>query len=83
MTTRIATHLSEAQRRTVRAELEREFRRLEATGREGALLAPVVDALARLDDGSFGLCRVCGAPIPWARLSVLPETERCRACSRG
>lgn len=83
MTTKTATHLTEKQLRSLRADLEREFRRLERTGREGALLAPVVDALARLDDGSYGLCRICGGPIPHARLSVLPETERCRACSNG
>lgn len=83
MSTRTATHLTEKQLRSLRSDLEREFRRLESTGREGALLAPIVDALARLDDGSYGLCRICGGPIPYARLGVLPETERCRACSNG
>lgn len=36
-------------------------------------------ALARLDDGSFGLCVDCGQPIPDARLEVRPEAARCIA----
>jgi RNA polymerase-binding transcription factor DksA len=83
MTTRIVSQLTDAQRRSLRADLEREFQRLEPTGRGGALVAAVANALQRLDEGTYGLCVVCGGTIPYARLSVLPETERCRACSRG
>lgn len=83
MSTRVRPELTPAQRRTLRAELEREFHRLEATGRGGPLVAAVADALARFDDGSYGLCRICSAPIPYERLSVLPETERCRGCSHA
>jgi RNA polymerase-binding transcription factor DksA len=34
-------------------------------------------ALARIDDGSYGLCRVSGLPIPKERLRAIPwATER-------
>ena len=39
--------------------------------------AQVVAALARLDDGSYGVCVDCGKPIAEARLEVRPEAARC------
>lgn len=32
-------------------------------------------AMARLDDGSYGMCEVCGQPIPWARLEARPTAR--------
>jgi RNA polymerase-binding protein DksA len=40
-------------------------------------------ALARLEDGTYGTCALCGEPIPRARLSVVPEADRCAACSNS
>jgi RNA polymerase-binding transcription factor len=37
-------------------------------------------ALARLDDGSYGLCATCGGPIGRARLEVMPEARWCVSC---
>jgi RNA polymerase-binding transcription factor DksA len=34
-------------------------------------------ALVRIDEGSFGLCTVCGMPIAAARLAVRPEATTC------
>jgi RNA polymerase-binding protein DksA len=34
-------------------------------------------ALARLDDGTFGTCRVCGEPIGSERLKALPWATLC------
>lgn len=34
-------------------------------------------ALARLDDGTYGVCEVCGEPISDARLEVRPWATRC------
>lgn len=34
-------------------------------------------ALARVADGSYGTCAVCGDPIPAARLEARPTTDRC------
>lgn len=41
--------------------------------------AEVEAALARLDDGTYGVCVDCGQPIPDARLEVRPEAARCVA----
>lgn len=37
-------------------------------------------ALARLQDGEYGVCSDCGAPIPPKRLLALPDTTTCVAC---
>jgi DnaK suppressor protein len=39
--------------------------------------AQVLAALARLDNGTYGVCVDCGRPIPEARLEVRPEAARC------
>ena len=36
-------------------------------------------ALARIEDGSYGVCVDCGQPIPEERLSFRPEVARCLA----
>ena len=38
-------------------------------------LAEVGYALAKMDDGTYGLCEVCGRRIPLSRLRVVPETR--------
>jgi len=48
--------------------------------RDLAELANVEQALARLDDGSYGDCADCGRPIPYARLLAYPAAKRCVAC---
>ncbi|GAA1167043.1 TraR/DksA C4-type zinc finger protein [Ornithinimicrobium humiphilum] len=40
-------------------------------------LAEVEEALARVADGSYGRCEVCGRPIPPARLEVRPMARTC------
>jgi len=40
----------------------------------------VLDALARLDNGSYGMCTDCGKPVPEGRLEAKPEAARCLAC---
>lgn len=44
-------------------------------------LEQVDAALARLDDGTYGLCAVCGCPIPAERLEVRPSAATCVACA--
>ena len=34
-------------------------------------------ALGRMDDGTYGVCEVCGSPIAPARLQAIPWTTRC------
>jgi RNA polymerase-binding transcription factor DksA len=38
-------------------------------------------ALARLDNGAFGLCEVCGKPIAAARLDAIPYARHCIKCA--
>jgi DnaK suppressor protein len=40
-------------------------------------LADVRRALAKLDEGTYGMCDVCGKPIGDERLEVLPWAVRC------
>lgn len=42
-----------------------------------ALLEDVRRARQRLSEGSYGLCEVCGRPIPEERLEVRPWAVRC------
>ncbi|HKQ98573.1 MAG TPA: TraR/DksA C4-type zinc finger protein [Candidatus Polarisedimenticolia bacterium] len=40
-------------------------------------------AIARLHAGRYGLCSVCGGPIPTARLKAVPFATRCVPCQAG
>jgi DnaK suppressor protein len=40
-------------------------------------LRDVDRALAKLDDGSFGTCEVCGDEIPEPRLEAMPSARYC------
>ncbi|NUU18944.1 TraR/DksA family transcriptional regulator [Cellulomonas humilata] len=44
-------------------------------------LASVDAAIARLDDGSYGICTVCGQPIAAARLEARPTATTCVGCA--
>lgn len=46
--------------------------------------AQIMDALERMDAGTYGGCARCGEPIPYGRLLVFPEARTCAACgARG
>ncbi|HEX5730431.1 TraR/DksA family transcriptional regulator [Microbacterium sp.] len=38
-------------------------------------------ALARVVDGTYGLCESCGRPIPLERLQLLPAATLCVPCA--
>jgi RNA polymerase-binding transcription factor len=40
----------------------------------------VLEALARIENGNYGLCVSCGTPLPEGRLEARPEAARCLAC---
>ena len=40
-------------------------------------------ALAKIDNGTYGLCEQCGAVIPEARLEALPHASLCVSCKNG
>ena len=44
-------------------------------------LAALVDAEMRLDDGTYGICVVCGRGIAAGRLDALPATSTCVSCA--
>ena len=44
---------------------------------DATVLQQVWDALLRIDDGTFGLCIVDGAPIDKKRLEAIPWTPYC------
>jgi DnaK suppressor protein len=45
--------------------------------------ARVLRALEKLDDGTYGTCDACGAPIAPARLEFSPESVLCIDCARA
>jgi DnaK suppressor protein len=45
--------------------------------RDSSVLKQVRDALARIDDGTYGTCIVDGGPIEEKRLEALPWTPYC------
>lgn len=46
-----------------------------------ASLAEAERALAKLDEGSYGLCDHCGKPIAEERLEAIPWATHCVACA--
>lgn len=60
---------------------------LSETDRAEAVLAAaqfqrsaVMEALSRIERGTYGLCADCGHPIPDGRLDARPEAARCVTC---
>ena len=39
-------------------------------------------ALARLDDGTYGICERCGKPVGKLRLQAFPRATLCMACKQ-
>ena len=52
--------------------------KLKAT--DAKILQAIEEALFRLEQGTYGVCRDCGEPIAAARLSAIPWTRVCIAC---
>ena len=44
-------------------------------------LAEIDAALVRVADGSYGICEVCGQPIPSGRLEARPTSRTCVGCA--
>lgn len=49
-------------------------------GREKTFLDKINRALAKIDDGTFGVCEECGEEISVKRLEARPETNLCIRC---
>ena len=59
------------------AEAELQIRVHQADGR---LVRAIEEALARIRQGTFGVCQACKQPISKARLEAVPWTHNCREC---
>ena len=66
---------------TDRANLEtdRNFL-LRIRDRERKLILKIQEALARIEDGTFGICEECGEEISEDRLKARPVTTLCISC---
>lgn len=48
--------------------------------RERKLIQKIINALKKIDDGSYGTCEICSEPITEKRLKARPETTMCFEC---
>ncbi len=55
---------------------------LRARDRQRKLIAKIDAALARIEDGTYGICESCGNPIGKARLQVFPRATLCMTCKQ-
>lgn len=49
---------------------------------ESAEVRDMDEALARIEQGTFGTCESCNKPIPKARLRAVPHARLCIGCKR-
>jgi hypothetical protein len=86
------SELTQAQLAELKNELQQELFRLELrlTGGTRPLdvrtqdrIHLIMDALKRIQSGTYGACLLCRSPIPYQRLTVLPETKTCVDCGLG
>jgi DnaK suppressor protein len=70
-------HMADTATETVDREIDYT---LEAT--DGRLLAEIDAALARIENGTYGICVNCGAQIAPERLEAVPWATLCIECKR-
>jgi RNA polymerase-binding protein DksA len=73
----VDNHLAE----TASATLDRE---IDYTLEENSehVLSEIEGALARIESGTYGICRTCGQPISEERLEAIPYATQCLDCKR-
>ncbi len=60
-------------------ESDRNFQ-LRLRDRERKLLKKIDEAILRLDNGTYGICEICGSEIEYERLKARPVTTMCIEC---
>lgn len=55
---------------------------LRVKDRERRLITKVKEALKRIEDGTYGVCELCGEEISVKRLEVRPVTTCCIECKK-
>jgi DnaK suppressor protein len=71
------SHMADSATETLDREME-----LTLEDNAGHLLASIDAALARIDDGTYGVCESCGRQISVERLEALPYATKCIDCKR-
>ena len=59
------------------AEMDFAFTRLL---RDGLNKESILEALQKIDEGTYGICEECEEEIPIGRLKAIPEAKYCVAC---
>ncbi len=62
-------------------ETDRNFL-LRVKDRERKLITKIQEALKRIDDGTYGICELCGEEISEKRLEARPVTTCCIDCKK-
>lgn len=62
-------------------ETDRNFL-LRVKDRERKLISKVKEAIERIDEGTYGICELCGEKIGAKRLKVRPVTTCCIECKK-
>ena len=70
-------HMADIASNNFEKELNMDFIQMES-----AELRDIDEALARLEEGDFGICEACSKPIPKTRLRAMPHARLCIACKR-
>ena len=52
-------------------------------GNEQMIVDEAVEALRRMDEGTYGECEGCGDRVPIERLRAVPATRYCRECAES
>ncbi len=55
---------------------------LTVVNNERDMLAQIDRALARIDDGTYGICESCGEPIGKLRVMAFPRATLCLTCKQ-
>lgn len=80
-----AARLLSSRRKALAGELQHAtWRPLDSPGASPEAEREIVEidaALARIADGTYGICEICGGAIGRDRLRALPEVRRCLNCS--
>ncbi len=61
------------------AEIDRNFM-LRLKGRERQLLKKIDESIEKIDNGTYGICEICGEEINIKRLEARPVTTMCIEC---
>lgn len=56
--------------------------KLKIRNRESRLIKKVRQALERIEDGTYGICELCGEDISLRRLEARPVTTKCIKCKQ-